>query len=437
MLSVVIVYLLVENAKKICHERCRVSFFIRIDVMSQSRGGKHHTENDQQRQATKKFPHRRRLERRSRASCSREHRSDSSNNCHSLIQPGFPRQKPPPPNQQARSDHSLSDYTPLSHSTVQLWEDLLDRVGEWIKLYEQNGVIFCKMKEALLAENLIESGEESLRVSQISPNTWLRGKGTKEGDYESILTTALQKLEKGLNILNSKPTSTNPDPQLADPFTVQARVNGISVNLSFKNSGNNDINDIEVYLQEKLDVLEFIQMDCNKMEMTQFPSTRSLKAMGKEEAPQSDQSSLSVADWYTNQASTSIHISQGDSFIESVHVPIHRSQLKELAEDGFFIGTPTSREQILLDQSNLDWETSSIISSSSTRRKGRKQSSSRNRSLSSCSVSSVEDSRLQKPPPQGMFGRGRMARIAANISGLYDENDQIGSGNPWWESGYQ
>jgi hypothetical protein len=336
------------------------------------------------------------------------------------------------------SMRAFSSSTRYSPSSRTLWETLRDLVMEWIGLYKKDGEVYSKIKDGLLAAKLVDQDGSSLKVSTISLQRWFETMHISEPDYDVALKEAIEQLEMGLNHLRRQTASTSSSAPVVDPFLIEAKVNGVSVNLHFKNSGNNEISDIEVYLQEKLDVLEFIQMDCNKMEMTQLPPTR-LPISTKENTSQLDQSSLSVADWYTNQTSTSIHISQGESFIESVHVPLQRSQLQELAEDGFFIGTPTSREQILLDQSNLDWETSSIISSASHRRKGRnKPESSRNRSLSSCSVSSVEDSRVSKQPASGMFERGRMARIAANISGFYDENEAGGTGNanPWWDTNY-
>lgn len=205
-------------------------------------------------------------------------------------------------------------------------------------------------------------------------------------------------------------------------------VNGVKVNLHFKNSGNNDINDIETYLQEKLDVLEFIQMDCNKMEMSQLPSSGNSKLY---RAPQIDKSSLSVSDWY-GHGNESIHISQSDSFVESVHAPSYRSHLKELANDGFFIGTPSgdSRSRVdaseipmrndVSDESQLEWETSSVLSNGRSMIIGR--STSRRRSISNASVSSVESSRSRTKPSRGMFGRGRLDRLAANISEYSDES---------------
>ena len=335
-------------------------------------------------------------------------------------------------------DHSGSIGSECHMESPHLWRRLQELVAEWISAYEQTGVILCRMREALLEERLVElTGhivKESPALQEPIPTTWLVQNNVAKSEHELILKSAINRMEQGLSMIRQS------EKQSETKFVnglVQANVNGICVNLQFKNSGNNDINDIETYLQEKLDVLEFIQMDCNKMEMSQFPTSR-LPRSDKRGAPQLDQSSVSVADWYTAEKQ-SIHISQGDSFIESVHVPSQRSHLKELADDGFFIGTPTAREQILLDQSNLDWETSSVLSYSS-RRGGHKKSSSssRNRSLSSCSISSVDESRNKPPVAPGMFGRGRMARMAANLSGYNDENDDVvrPSQTSWWESGY-
>jgi hypothetical protein len=241
----------------------------------------------------------------------------------------------------------------------------------------------------------------------------------------------VRELEEGLSALrvfsgDDQPKSTALSQGVDSILGVN--VNGVTVNLHFKNSGNNDINDIETYLQEKLDVLEFIQMDCNKMEMSQLPSSGNSKLY---RAPQIEKSSLSVSDWY-GYGNKSIHISQSDSFVESVHAPSYRSHLKELANDGFFIGTPSgdSRSRVdasenpprndVSDESQLEWETNSILSNGRSMNVGR--STSRRRSISNSSVSSVESSRSRTKPSRGMFGRGRLERLAANMSGYSDES---------------
>jgi hypothetical protein len=188
-----------------------------------------------------------------------------------------------------------------------------------------------------------------------------------------------------------------------EPGVIQATINGITVNLRFKNSGNNDVNDIETYLQEKLDVLEFIQMDCNKMEISQLAAPRMT-------APKLLETSS-----------------------------LNRSSLRTENSAPFFIGTPTAEELGInlplheevvededpLNESNLQWETSSVLSSRSVTSR-----SSRRRSLSNSSVSS--NSSLRKPAV-GMFGRGRMARLANNMSFSRDENSEDSlAPSSWW-----
>jgi hypothetical protein len=347
------------------------------------------------------------------------------------------------------NDPGNHTFAPLTSENGRLlWDQLRSAVADWIDLYNDRGLIYCLIRDTLLAEKLIinEAGAEG-RVGH-TPSTFETWAQSRERtDLEAFLEAALEKLKAGLEILDPESTrghcTVATEAAVADPDQINVNVNGQTVALTFKNSGGNDLHDIQTYLQEKLDVLEFIQMDCNKMEITQFPSSSTARML---KAPRVDKSNLSVADWY-NTEKQSIHITQCESFVESVIAPNQRSQLKDLADDGFFIGTPSSGrsqviepdQQILLEQSQLEWETSSVLSSYSTRSSNRKKGNSRNRSFSNSSVSSVEEPR-SKPANVGMFGRGRLARLAVNMSGYNDENISVEMsprrGSSWWDSGY-
>ena len=328
------------------------------------------------------------------------------------------------------------------------------RIVECDALLSYQSLIHKKLKDLISQRKIILPSETVPAVDSVipqgsqSPQRNEQPEGSQARALEE-LRKYVREIEEGLSALTVTSGVVQQKTSLCSPTDsgkLVANVNGLPVNLHFKNSGNNDINDIETYLQEKLDVLEFIQMDCNKMEMSQLPSSGNSKLY---RAPQIEKSSLSVADWY-GLGNQSIHVSQSDSFVESVHAPSHRSHLKELADDGFFIGTPsaTSRSRIdvsvspsreeLEEESHLEWETSSIISDGRSMNLGR--STSRRRSISNSSVSSVDSSRSRTKPPRGMFGRGRLERLVANISGYSDESvvggfeapAQANVSSGWW-----
>ena len=323
------------------------------------------------------------------------------------------------------------------------WGQLTDLTGKFIEQYNGIGLSYERIRANLLAANLITvrkiGTDQCIESTGLDFDSWTKSRGGST-NITDFLEKAVERLRVELDKLAPPPVCNNcpanpPESSALEPDRITASVNGISVTLQFKNSGGNDVHDIETYLQEKLDVLEFIQMDCNKMEMTQFPASSTSRMI---RAPQLEKTNLSVADWYLSDTNKTIHLPESESFAESVIAPSQRSQLKDLADDGFFIGTPSSRAeepQILVDESHLEWETSSVLSSYSSRPSKRSQA--RNRSFSN---SSIEDSR-SKPSSMGMFGRGRLARLAVNMSGYSDENISIeGSprhgGSSWWDSGY-
>lgn len=224
----------------------------------------------------------------------------------------------------------------------------------------------------------------------------------------------------------------------ADESTIACNVNGETVFLHFRNSGNNGAMEIATYLQEKLDVLEFLQMDCSRMETSiVFPTSR-VNGGPSDPAP-----TLSVS-----RRGSSVNSSEA-----SMEGLFGSSDTRRLERRGFFIGTPSARDLSLSvssmpsqgdvvknkggrddhqeESSNLMWETESMASPSSKRR-----------SCSVSSVSSVESVKSWKRP-DGMFGRSRMTRLLADLNRsdmLSDTGSDILSPSrrrqlSWWESG--
>ena len=343
------------------------------------------------------------------------------------------------------------------------WQRLKDLASQWLTLYRYHGFRHSMLRELLFAERVAEfsgrpDGKEELVVSSDSLEAWLESRKSvlRTGDdADACIRAILDKLESGLSLLTSltdpsaptipvapKKEAREPTPPTAENSDVQCTVNGITINLSFKNSGNNDINDIETYLQEKLDVLEFLQMDCNKIAFAgTSPPTSPRRALASQTRvlapkinittrPQSavNESAsltyLSVGDWYSatappsfpDQSSLVADASDESRFIKA-------TQVSTMSRGGFFIGTPTSRNipsgggldvsfassvgdsnsSFLVDEENiklhealndsqLKWETDSSRGLTSARLRDRSSSSRAYARRRSTSVSSVSSS---------------------------------------------
>jgi hypothetical protein len=194
--------------------------------------------------------------------------------------------------------------------------------------------------------------------------------------------------------------------------------------------------EIGTYLQEKLDVLEFLQMDCSRMETSiVFPTSR--------------------VDGGPSDPAPTLSVSRRGSTVSSSEASVGRlygsGDTRRLERRGFFIGTPSARDLSLSvssmpsqgdvenkggrddhqeESSHLMWETESMASPSSKRR-----------SCSVSSVSSVESVKNWKRP-DGMFGRSRMTRLLADLnrSDMLSDTSEILSPSrrrqvSWWESG--
>ena len=207
--------------------------------------------------------------------------------------------------------------------------------------------------------------------------------------------------------------------------TIVCNVNGVTIYLHFKNSGNNDASEIGTYLQEKLDILEFIQMDCSRMETSiVFPAVKA-----SDPAP---------------TVSLSRRVSSGDPLEDSERSFI-AADMRRLRRTGYFIGTPSaaqdfsslsrgSENEAVAQDDALQWETDSMMGT---------PSSSKRRSTSVSSVSSVESARSWKRPSRGVFGRSRMSRLLADLnrSDVLSDKESNSSSSPreagfssWWAS---
>jgi hypothetical protein len=164
--------------------------------------------------------------------------------------------------------------------------------------------------------------------------------------------------------------------------------------LEFSNRGNNSALDIQTYLQEKLDVLDFLQQDHSSTSRREKHETSRLHLPRRR--PSQGQT-VSVSDWLNDTAASTTSVPSG----------------------GFFIGTPAPSvaavddddrqihevEAALLNDSEIRWETDSMISSaSSPMRRGRDRSGS-------------------------LFshyrGRDRVSRLAANSLDFGDEDSEV------------
>jgi len=160
------------------------------------------------------------------------------------------------------------------------------------------------------------------------------------------------------------------------------------LSLEFMNRGNNSAHDIQTYLQEKLDVLDFLQQDDTTSRMKDKVETSRLHLPRRAQEQPS-----SVSDWLNDTGSG-----------PSSSVP----------SGGFFIGTPAPSvvsvdddssvlevDAALLNDSDVRWETDSMISSASSRR-------GRDRSVSLFSH---------------YRGRDRVSRLAANSLDFGETDD--------------
>ena len=180
---------------------------------------------------------------------------------------------------------------------------------------------------------------------------------------------------------------------LGVPKRISCKLNNeYDLTLEFSNRGNNSALDIQTYLQEKLDVLDFLQQDHSSTSRREKLETSRLHLPGRRP---SQEQTVSVSDWLNDTAASTTSVPSG----------------------GFFIGTPAPSvaavddddrqihevDAALLNDSEIRWETDSMISSASSRR-GRDRSGS-------------------------LFshyrGRDRVSRLAANSLDFGDEDSEV------------
>ena len=356
----------------------------------------------------------------------------------------------------------------------ELWSSLQRLSTRWLDVFRYHGARHSAIRELLLSEGLAKFVGNQIVVGSDSMVTWISGRrseGALESDsaVKGCLLAVLDQLESNMLSLdirdNPSPdpeTSSSPSPILpsappspvkdreatpptAEASLVQCIVNGVTMNLRFKNSGNNDLNDIETYLQEKLDVLEFLQMDCSKLDKSSSGPNSPRRAPSKMLAPKL--ASLPID-------SRSVTVDDDVNMPTPMSVSRTRSSSSTKRDPEFFIGTPTSRPMgvndsavssvadsvadddvdVASESSQLNWETGSVASRGSSRRRNRSTSSvsssasSRRRSNSVSSVSSASSAGHGWPTRKlgaGALSRGRLSRFAlASLSSARPVNDE-------------
>lgn len=290
-------------------------------------------------------------------------------------------------------------------------------VDDWLSLYEHQSLVHTKIREILVSTGYITSGQSHFpsdikRASQ--PARPLSD--TQKGQLSDLMKELVSSETASTDIsqrsvtpptkaTTSMQTSPALSPQRTETPLVDAQLvdesrmmdqsilgipqtkriacklnNEFDLSLEFMNRGNNSAHDIQTYLQEKLDVLDFLQQDDHAASRKEKIETSRLHLPRRAQEQPS-----SVSDWLNDTAGPSISAPTG----------------------GFFIGTPVPSvmsvdddssvhevDAALLNDSDVRWETDSMMSSaSSTIRRGRE------RSLSLFSQ---------------YRGRDRVSRLAAN-----------------------
>ena len=300
---------------------------------------------------------------------------------------------------------------------VESWSRVRFLATKWLDLYCHQGSRHSLLRELLVSEQLVEllikGSGDSLITSNLSLGQWLEKRRAEGGlvsdsDARGCLLAVLDQLEAGLSSLQdassvevrsptppatlSQSTQTDevaecaPIPPLgepavipapAHPTSVQCQVGDVILQLRFSNSNQNSLSDIGTYLQEKLNVLEFLQADGQRA--GQGSGQRKSLVASKPAVVSGRDSALSVGDWY-----------------EPTSAP-------EPPSSGFFIGTPNlppASPPLDIDEAEqVRWETGSGASSRSNRRVH--TSSCRVRSSSASSVGSARSRMRTKTKPRG------------------------------------
>ena len=299
-------------------------------------------------------------------------------------------------------------------------------VTEWLKIYSRHAVLHEQISKLLIDSGCIVADGGSV-FPQFKPieNVNPAVTATIQGQLQKLLDDfkADSYEERDISLRSNTPptkatasmqTSPAHSPERAETPLVDAQLvdesrflmdqsimgvqdtkrmiscklnNEFNVTLEFMNRGNNSAHDIETYLQEKLDVLDFLQQDHSAGRRETRDSSRLHLPPRPQEQP------TSVSDWLNDTSSTTSAVS-----------------------GGFFIGTPAPSvvapdedrsihdvDAALLNDSQVRWETDSMISSASSPMRR-----TRDRSISLFSH---------------YRGRDRVSRLAANSLDFGDPND--------------
>ena len=262
-------------------------------------------------------------------------------------------------------------------------------IHDWLDLYSSQASVHSRIAHALVSAGYIslEPSDTMFPDIKISSNSSTELSESTADDIRTLLKKLQNQTNDSVNISTrsvtpptkataSMQTSPSRSPARAETPLVDAQLvdesrlmdqtilgvpqskriscklnNEYDLSLEFMNRGNNSAHDIQTYLQEKLDVLDFLQQDHTSTSRREKLETSRLHLPRRtQEQP------TSVSDWLNDTAS-------------STSAPT----------GGFFIGTPVPSgaavdedrtihevDAALLNDSEIRWETDSMISSASS-----------------------------------------------------------------------
>ena len=141
----------------------------------------------------------------------------------------------------------VSENLPLA----QIWDRVQVLILQWLDMYSSHGICHNRLLTMLLGEKLILKTNGSLSMD----STWLKNRLSNPSSTGCLLAV-LDQLEGGMSQLSFSPVAVK---NAAVDQEIVYKLKETSYILKFKNSAQNSSIDIQKYLQEKLDVLEFIQ----------------------------------------------------------------------------------------------------------------------------------------------------------------------------------
>jgi hypothetical protein len=290
-------------------------------------------------------------------------------------------------------------------------------VSEWLYIRQKQAEIHTKISQLIELHAPADDPDIVRQIRDLISDLSPEHMAQRETDFDrsftpatkattSIQTSPIKSPGEGDSIPEIQSQLMNQS-QLCDTTTIACKLNKFDISLKFSNSGQNDMEDIQTYLQEKLDVLEFIQQDHTRRTSVdlqkskiRLPSVANRSAIAE--------STLSVGDWLnediTNQASL--------------------DKTAPTISGGFFIGTPAPSacnspedrdtslvDAAILNDSDIRWETDSMISSASFSPASRRhRGSSRSRIRSTSSTASRYSNAFMTN------GRSRASRLASSYA---------------------